>query len=375
MRTAMVEVRKRRRPQPAYSGSEAGSLSAEAGTIVLQPRPVAEEGGQEVWILELRFSYGDPVDLASLVAPGWSLHRHDLSPSGWALVAEAGAAALTLPDRVGLVRFLTHGWSGAVELSRGSERVQVRLRSDGQGLAEVRLLEPGLPSEMIEVRAPLPSHAFHGEDVLALAILRRAGVAPDRGFYVDVGAYHPLLGSNTALLSQLGWHGVLIEPNPAMAERARLARPRDTVLGLAAGTPARRARLLMFDEWASSNTLDQSFGQRIANDLDVSVAAEIDVEVRELGEILAQHVGDERTIDLLSVDVEGLDLEVLRSNDWARFRPTLVAVEDLSLDLTHPERSEIFQYLSSHDYTLVGHALLTSLYLTADLAPHLRLGL
>ncbi len=205
------------------------------------------------------------------------------------------------------------------------------------------------------------SYSAHGEDRVLLALLEERGGVPASGVYVDVGAYHPTALSNTALLYQAGWRGINIEPNPAMFEFIRSARPDDVTLRQAAGTPRRTADLHFFGDWASSNTLDPEFAQWISTDQDVPIERTIATEVVPLADVLDEHL-EGRRIDFLTVDVEGMDVEVLESNDWVRFRPSVVAVEDLDLRLARPDDSAAFQLLTSVGYELASHAVKTSFY-------------
>ena len=126
----------------------------------------------------------------------------------------------------------------------------------------------------------------HGEDAAIMAVLNQRGVWRPVGFYVDVGAFHPFLFSNTAALSLLGWRGINVEPNPDMAERLRRARPDDVTLEAAAGAAAGRAELQMFSEWGSSNTLDLGFADMISTTQQVVVTRKVDVEVMTLLDVL-----------------------------------------------------------------------------------------
>jgi FkbM family methyltransferase len=213
---------------------------------------------------------------------------------------------------------------------------------------------------------PRPTFSLHGEDVIALAILERSGRLPAEGVYVDVGAFHPTFASNTAVLAQRGWRGICIEPNPVMAERLRAARPGDLVLEVAVGSSRREGHLNFFYEWASSNTLDDDFAKFISDTQGVEISQQIRVDVIPLAQILAEHVPTEATIDFMSIDVEGMDLEALRSSDWQQFRPSLVAVEDLDLDLADTRASPVFRFMTDVHYRLVAHAVYTSFYLRWD---------
>ena len=72
------------------------------------------------------------------------------------------------------------------------------------------------------------SYAQNGEDVL----LHRVFGGQETGFYVDVGAYHPVIGSITKAFYDRGWSGINIEPGSVFAELAE-ARPRDVNLQMA----------------------------------------------------------------------------------------------------------------------------------------------
>jgi hypothetical protein len=79
------------------------------------------------------------------------------------------------------------------------------------------------------------------------------------------------------------------------------------------------------------------------------VRSEIPVPTLPLAEILERHVPPGQTIDFMNVDVEGHDFEVLESNDWNRFRPQIIIVEDEGLD---PGESKIVRMLNDHGYEL-----------------------
>ncbi len=207
------------------------------------------------------------------------------------------------------------------------------------------------------------TYSSHGEDVIARVLLERFGKWRDQGFFVDVGAFHPTVASNTADFSDLGWTGVHVEPNPGMADRLRAARPNDVVVQCAIGAERRIGHLYFFYEWASSNTLDADFADAIAAGQELDRPTVIEVQVLPLRELLAADVAAGQTIDFMSVDVEGLDLEVLRSNDWTAFRPILVMVEDIDLRLDDLAGSPVFMFMNQLGYRMVAHAVLTSFYM------------
>ncbi len=172
--------------------------------------------------------------------------------------------------------------------------------------------------------APLPveliAFAQNAEDV----VLYRSFRDRPPGFYVDVGAGDPTEGSVTKnLVDLLGWRGIDIEPQPILADALRSARPHNSVVQVAVGTGPRARRFYrLVDNWGMS-TLDRDIAQR-HREAGWTVVEET-VEVLALDEILESEAAEH--IDLLKVDVEGLETEVLRSVDLERWRPSVILVE------------------------------------------------
>jgi FkbM family methyltransferase len=138
------------------------------------------------------------------------------------------------------------------------------------------------------------------------------------GFYVDVGAYDPFNASNTLLLYRRGWHGINVEPDPEALRGFQRFRRRDINLGVAVSSCSGEATLVRSGSFSGLDRPDHLWPDAEADRVVVGTVRLQDLleEYRPSGDI-----------DLLDVDVEGHELEVLRSNDWARFRPRVVLVE------------------------------------------------
>lgn len=161
-----------------------------------------------------------------------------------------------------------------------------------------------------------------GQDMILRHVL---GPGANSGFYVDVGAWKPKLGSNTYALYRSGWRGFTIEPRRGSAREFRKDRPRDEhfELGIA---PA--AGTFPYMVAGGSNSSVNSFKADYMASIGAEIVDEYPVKVDRLDNFLARSLPSGRTIDLLAIDTEGSDLGVLQSNDWARFRPTMVLIED-----------------------------------------------
>src|SRR5262245_22258083 len=147
------------------------------------------------------------------------------------------------------------------------------------------------------------------------------------GYFVEVGANRPQQESQTWHLEQLGWAGVLIEPQPNLAGELRHARSAK-VFAVACSSPENAGRRMQLHVAGALSALDRD---RMAPGAQPERI--IEVPVRTLDDILTEAhapVG----FDFLSVDVEGHELEVLSGFDFARWRPRLVLLEDHVGNLT-----------------------------------------
>ena len=151
------------------------------------------------------------------------------------------------------------------------------------------------------------------------------------GFFVDVGAYDGVRGSNTYGLERLGWQGILVEANPVAAERCQINRPGSRVVHAAVGGCGAQG-LVSFNvvtgdidaDMLSYMNSDERHGEMIrrAN----GRVKRVQVPFRSLNDILDAN-GAPRDIDLLSVDIEGQELLVVEGLDWNRFTPAVIVVE------------------------------------------------
>lgn len=201
------------------------------------------------------------------------------------------------------------------------------------------------------------SYAQEGEDL----ILDRLFDQQKSGFFVDVGAHHPMRFSNTYYFYTQGWRGVNIEPNPDSLSLFKKYRPKD--INVNCGIAKTRATLsyYMFNEPAL-NTFDFEVCNSRITDTPYQHIKTIDINVAPLSEVLANFCPKDRKIDFLTIDVEGLDLEVLKSNDWERYRPSWVLVEQLNLANVESLNFEIQVYMKSLNYELFAKTFNTLFY-------------
>jgi len=170
------------------------------------------------------------------------------------------------------------------------------------------------------------SYAQEGEDLVLLSFYE--GKKGYKGFYVDVGAHHPYRFSNTMAFYKKGWKGINIEPNPGAMKWFSIFRRRDINLNLGVAETEGTLAYYRFNE-SALNGFSREISEARDRGTPYRITKTEDVPVRRLDAILDEHVETGQTIDFFSIDAEGFDLEVLRSNDWSRYRPLYVLVEDV----------------------------------------------
>lgn len=166
------------------------------------------------------------------------------------------------------------------------------------------------------------SYSSTGQDMIIRHII---GPGATTGFYVDVGAWHPTLGSNTYALYRRGWSGITIEPRRHSTREFRRHRPRDMHLEIGIAPIAGALQYQVAEGDASSLN---SFNAQHIKGVGADIVDEYSVEVERLDEVLERLLPSGTTIDILAIDTEGSDVGVLQSNDWDRFRPAIVLIED-----------------------------------------------
>lgn len=149
------------------------------------------------------------------------------------------------------------------------------------------------------------SYAQHGDDLIALNIFHRIGI--ERPSYLDIGAFHPFIISNTALLYERGCRGINVEPNAHLIEAFKVHRPGDTNLNLGVGPKRCIGKFYVANPLSGRNSFIRSVSEEAGHG-----SREVEVEMVTVEEIIADYANGVSP-DFLTVDAEGYDLAILRS--------------------------------------------------------------
>ncbi|MFJ5445039.1 FkbM family methyltransferase [Methylobacillus methanolivorans] len=199
----------------------------------------------------------------------------------------------------------------------------------------------------------MKSYSQEGEDL----ILRRVFDGRDCGVYVDVGAHHPVRFSNSYLFYKRGWRGICIDPSHVAIAWFKKIRPKDIALEVGVSDEESELTYHMFDEPAL-NTFSESLADQRVKTTAYKRIGTRSVPVRPLKKILDEVLLPGTEIDFMTIDVEGLDYQVLASNDWGKYRPRIVLAE--ALDDAAGER--IRDFMAKHHYKVIARTFNTEFY-------------
>lgn len=185
------------------------------------------------------------------------------------------------------------------------------------------------------------------------ALVRDFFGGADSGFFVEVGANHPTKLSQSFHLEQAGWQGVLVEPQPDLAAFLVTAR-KAKVFAVACTAPDAAGQQLPLHVAGPLSSLDPG---KMAPGAQAQYV--VMVPTRTLDGLLEEAEAP-APIDLLSIDVEGHELDVLLGFDFERWRPRLILLEDHVSDLQKPK------FLKESGYRLIRHVGNNGWYVPKD---------
>ena len=192
------------------------------------------------------------------------------------------------------------------------------------------------------------SFSKSGEDIQLWQLLKKG-----HGIYVDIGGHHPIFSSNSYFFYIRGWRGIVVEPNPAFEILHKRIRPNDFFFsgGLAGQEGEMEYFMLDSDERNSFS------GKHLeSSDLNNKITSTKSITVRTLSQICGQFLGDNPSIDFMTIDVEGMEQEVLLGNDWSKYRPKYILLES-NLPIEQEFNGELSAIMAEREYHLIGKTL------------------
>lgn len=201
------------------------------------------------------------------------------------------------------------------------------------------------------------SYGQQGEDLIIDKLLNNK----NQGIYADVGAYDPDRFSNTKRFYLRGWTGINIEPSKLNYKKFLAIRKRDINLNIGIGNTEGNLTYYVF----TPNTLS-TFSAKEAEKYQKNgylLNRILKIPVQRLSTVLHKHLRN-KSIDFFTIDTEGFDLDVLKSNDWNKFCPKIICIESSTHEAkgNSEQIDEIEQYLIKKGYKKIYDNRTNSIY-------------
>lgn len=202
------------------------------------------------------------------------------------------------------------------------------------------------------------SYAQEGEDLVAARLFKESEV----GAYIDVGCNHPWRFSNTYYFYLKGWSGVCIDPLPGLSSIYAKKRPRDQFIEVGVSKYPSTLDYFMFND-SAINSFDQERSEKLDGLGDFKLINKVKVSTLPLKDILQKIVISDLPLKLMSIDVEGLDYEVLESNDWEKYRPKVLIIEVAAVDIGSLVDHPIYKFLVNKNYSFYAKTGLSLIFI------------
>jgi len=166
------------------------------------------------------------------------------------------------------------------------------------------------------------TYAQHGDDIVMRCVFDSLGI--DNPSYLDIGAHHPTHISNTKLFYDAGSRGINVEANPNLFSQFMVDRPYDVNLNFGVGKESGFIPFYMVDNYSGRNSFDFETVNAFVQDYpEFSIKQVVDLPVMTVAQILQ----NKAVPDFLTIDVEGLDYDILKSIDFKRYPFKVICVE------------------------------------------------
>ena len=185
----------------------------------------------------------------------------------------------------------------------------------------------------------------YGEDIF----IRRFFKDFKKGFYVDIGCYHPFKGSLTSHLYKNGWNGLNIDLSQISIDLFNISRPNDiNIRGAVSNINGKT-------HYYENGPINQQ------NSLEGKNENQVEIDCYKLETLLKKY--NIKKIDYLNVDVEGHDFKVISDFSFSTYQPKLISIEDNFYDLQETFNSNIYKLLIKNGYFLASKYGVSSIYI------------
>jgi FkbM family methyltransferase len=228
----------------------------------------------------------------------------------------------------------------------------------------IRKCKAGLSIVKTQAR---PTFSQAGEDVIVQYLFQSLKI--NRPSYLDIGTNFPVKGNNTYFFYSKGCRGVCLEPDPELFKLIQEKRPKDIVINAGIGLgDTKSAELYIFPHpYTGWNTFLKSEADQREIQTGIKVNQVRTLPLISINEVISNFFKPHP--NFISIDVEGLDLAILKTLDFEKYRPEVICAETITFDIQKGERkvSEIAVFLEAKGYFVFADTHINTIFCRQDI--------
>lgn len=211
------------------------------------------------------------------------------------------------------------------------------------------------------------SYSQCGEDLIIDYCFFQLGM--NNIVYLDLGANHPIRLNNTYYFYKKKCRGCLVEADLTLCDLLKKIRPDDKCVNVGVGPVKSNAKFYIMSV-NTLNTFSKDEAEKIEKLGEYKIVRTVDVEIVTVNEIIEKYLGN--TPDLISLDVEGMDFEILKSIDLKKYRPKVFVVETIeySEDRSGKKVQEIINYMLKMGYIIYADTYINTIFVDSSVWNH-----
>ena len=204
------------------------------------------------------------------------------------------------------------------------------------------------------------SYSQCGEDLIVNLLFQAMRI--EKPTYLDVGAHHPTYISNTFYFYEKGNSGVCIEPDPILLKHIKKVRHRDVCLNVGVGVGAQEHAKFYLISSRTLNTFSLEEAKRCESYGRQKIEKVIDIPLVPINKVIEEHFA--KCPNFVSLDVEGMDYEIIKSFDFSKHRPEVFCIETLTYTENRTERklTEIINHMTENDYITYADTYINTIF-------------
>lgn len=219
-------------------------------------------------------------------------------------------------------------------------------------------------NKILKKQNTLPQFATISYSQYAEDLVLKSFISKNNGFYVDIGAHHPQRFSNTYIFYLEGWKGINVDATPNSMIIFNTIRPRDINIEIGISKNAENLFFYQFNE-SAINTFSEELANTYINRGEKLIKKHLTKTIT-LEELFDNYLPQNQNVDILTIDAEGLDIDILKSNNWEKYCPDFIVLELWINSVDSIVSEEIYKFLTSKKYILVAKTLCSIFFKKLD---------